>query len=225
MQTCNNKSNHYVQYYDEFSQAMRFRFACKKFDENKKIPCDVLYSILESGRLSPSSFGLEPTRMIVVKTKSMREKIKQACWNQDQISQASEVIVFSSLKADMLPNTNYILGKFSRRLKTSDEIKHYAKERYGNRKLEALGYISDIEKLGLWSAHQAYIMATTVMNHAAFLGIDSCMIEGFDKSQIESSLDMDTFKEQVSLVLCLGYRNMPQSNRLRMSLDEIVKFV
>ncbi|RDU72754.1 NAD(P)H-dependent oxidoreductase [Helicobacter aurati] len=218
-------STSYTEQHDKFSQAMRFRFACKKFDENKKIPSNVFHSLLESARLSPSSFGLEPTRMLIVQTKNMRKSIKETCWNQDQITQASEVIVFTSLKVDMLPQTNYILEKFARRVKSNEEIKHYAEERYGKRKLEKLGYISDIEKLGLWSAHQAYIMATTVMNHAAFLGIDSCMIEGFDKAQIESLLKIDTFKEQVSLVLCLGYRAMQQSKRLRMPLDEIVKFI
>ncbi len=210
---------------DAFLQAMQSRFACKIFDKTKKIPDDIFAAILESGRLAPSSFGLEPTRMILVQSDIMKEQIKQACWGQAQITDASATIIYTSLKTDMLPHTNYIFDKFARRVKTSEEIKHYAYERYGQRKLEALGYIADTEKLGLWSGHQAYIMATTMMNHAAFLGIDSCMIEGFDKKIIESVLALDTFKEQVTLVMCLGYRGMPQSKRLRMSLDEIVRII
>ncbi|WP_285818382.1 NAD(P)H-dependent oxidoreductase [Helicobacter bilis] len=216
---------HEIMKNDAFLQAMRLRFACKIFDKTKKIPNDEFQAILESGRLAPSSFGLEPTRMILVESNEMRERVKEACWGQNQIVDASCVIIYTSLKVDMLPHTNYIINKFSRRLKTQEEIKHYANERYGQRKLETLGYTADIEKLGLWSAHQAYIMATTMMNHAAFLGIDSCMIEGFDKKALESVLEMDSFKEQVSLLLCLGYRNMPQSKRLRMSLDEIVRSI
>lgn len=216
---------HEIMKNDAFLQAMRLRFACKIFDKTKKIPNDEFQAILESGRLTPSSFGLEPTRMILVESNEMRERVKEACWGQNQIVDASCVIIYTSLKADMLPHTNYIINKFSRRLKTQEEIKHYANERYGQRKLETLGYTADIEKLGLWSGHQAYIMATTMMNHAAFLGIDSCMIEGFDKKALESVLEMDSFKEQVSLLLCLGYRNMPQSKRLRMSLDEIVRSI
>ena len=210
---------------DAFLNAMQSRFACKIFDKTKQIPSDIFEAILESGRLSPSSFGLEPTRMILVHSDSMKEKVKQACWGQNQITDASATIIYTSLKVDMLPHTNYVFNKFSRRVKTLEEIKHYSHERYGQRKLETLGYISDIEKLALWSGHQAYIMATTMMNHAAFLGIDSCMIEGFDKKEIESVLSIDTFKEQVTLLLCLGYKDMPQSKRLRMSLDDIVRIV
>lgn len=210
---------------DAFLESMQSRFACKIFDKTKQIPSDIFEAILESGRLSPSSFGLEPTRMILVQSDLMKEKVKQACWGQNQITDASATIIYTSLKVDMLPHTNYVLNKFLRRVKTPTEVQHYANERYGKRKLEALGYLSDIEKLGLWSGHQAYIMATTMMNHAAFLGIDSCMIEGFDKEEIESVLSLDTFKEQVTLVLCLGYRDMPQSKRLRMSLDDIIRIV
>lgn len=211
--------------HDAFLGAMQSRFACKKFNKTKKIPNEVFEAILESGRLSPSSFGLEPTRMIIVQTQDMKEKIKAVCWNQSQITDAAQTIIFTSLKVDMLPHTNYIYNKFARRVKTQDEIKQYALERYGKRKLEALGYTTDLEKLGLWSAHQAYIMATTIMNHAAFLNIDSCMIEGFDKKEIESVLELDTFKEQVALLLCLGYRDMDQTPRLRMNLSEIVRYI
>ncbi|RDU66553.1 NAD(P)H-dependent oxidoreductase [Helicobacter didelphidarum] len=210
---------------DIFLDAMQFRFACKVFDKHRKISDDEFEAILESGILSPSSFGLEPTRMLIVRTQEMREKIKEACWNQDQITDASQTIVFTSLKVDMLPNTNYVFNKFARRVKSADKIKYYATERYGKNKLENSGFLTDIEKLGLWSIHQAYIMATTMMNHAAFLGIDSCMIEGFDKNLLESTLQLDTFQEQVALVLCLGYRNMEQSPRLRMNKHEIIKFI
>lgn len=210
---------------DAFLDAMQSRFACKIFDKTKQIPSDIFESILESGRLAPSSFGLEPTRMILVQSDSMREQVKQACWGQNQITDASATIIYTSLKSDMLPHSNYVFNQLSRRVKTDEEIKYYTKKRYGQMKLEALSYLSDIEKLGLWSGHQAYIMATTMMNHAAFLGIDSCMIEGFDKKEIESCLSLDTFKEQVTLILCLGYRAMPQSKRLRLPLEDIVRII
>ncbi|MWV61816.1 NAD(P)H-dependent oxidoreductase [Helicobacter saguini] len=208
---------------DLFLNASKFRFACKVFDKDKKIPCGQWHAILESGRLAPSSFGLEPTRMIVVKSKAAKEAVKKACWEQKQITDASHTIIFTSLKCDMLPGTNYIRNKFARRTKTSEELDYYIKERYGRMKLETLGYTADIEKLGMWSAHQAYIMATAMMYHAAFLKIDSCMIEGFDKVELEKYLQMDTFKEQVSLVLCLGYRAMEQGKRNRMDIHDLVR--
>lgn len=210
---------------DEYLKAMEFRFACKVFDKNKKIPSEEFRAILESGRLSPSSFGLEPTRLILVDSIESKKSVREACWGQAQITDASHTIIFTSLKCDMLPNTNYIYNQFARRAKSKQDIEYYTKVRYGEMKLDALGYTYDLEKLGMWSAHQAYIMATTMMNHAAFLKIDSCMIEGFDKKSLESILNLDTFKEQVSLVLCLGYRAMEQGKRNRLDLDSLIKTI
>ena len=47
-------------------QAYNFRHACKVFDADKKISDDDFLFILETGRLSPSSFGFEPWKFLVV---------------------------------------------------------------------------------------------------------------------------------------------------------------
>lgn len=64
---------------NKFLEAMRFRHACKIFDENKKIDEDKFLDILESGRLSPSSMGMEPTRFIVIENKRLKEELKPLC--------------------------------------------------------------------------------------------------------------------------------------------------
>ncbi|MFZ5375912.1 MAG: DUF309 domain-containing protein, partial [Campylobacterota bacterium] len=69
----------------EFLKAMEFRHACKRFDTEKKIPSEQFDSILEVARLSPSSFGMEPWRLIVVRNPSLRKALKPSCWNQSQI--------------------------------------------------------------------------------------------------------------------------------------------
>lgn len=209
---------------DDFLQAMNFRHACKNFDASKKIDKDILDNLLEVGRLSPSSFGLEPTRMIVIKDSLKREELRICAWGQKQIVDASEVIIFTSLKADLMPNSNYIINKFRNRFKNEEDVQHYIKVRYGGKFLKENGY-SDIEKIGMWSALQAYIMATTIMNYAAFLKIDSCMIEGFIKDDVEKFLQIDPFKEQVTLILCLGFRADIQGERKRTNINELVKYI
>ena len=60
---------------NKFLEAMRFRHACKIFDENKKIDEDKFLDILESGRLSPSSMGMEPTRFVIIENTQLKRKI------------------------------------------------------------------------------------------------------------------------------------------------------
>lgn len=63
-----------------------------------------------------------------------------------------------------------------------------------------------------------------MMNYAAYLGIDSCAIEGFDDKAVNNALGIDTFKECVSMILTFGYRIKEQQKRYRLNLDEIVEY-
>ena len=71
---------------NKFLESVYFRHSCKLFDENKKIPKEVFDEILEVGRLSPSSFGLEPTRLLVLRS----DEAKRLCIHYAGISPKSQ---------------------------------------------------------------------------------------------------------------------------------------
>ena len=200
-----------------FLEVMRFRHACKVFDSSKKIPQNHLDIIIESGRLTPSSFGLEPTRLLIVRDDNIKQNLKPFCWNQAQITDSSEVVIYLSKIADMAHTTNYATQMFERKVGGSNpqevraKLKAYKDERYAGF-LAQNGYV-DSRSIYHWSAKQAYLMASSMMNCAAFLGIDSCAIEGFDKDDVEAFLGLDTLKEQVALLICFGYRVAPPKHK------------
>lgn len=213
-----------------FLEAMRFRHACKVFDSTKKIPQNHLDIIIESGRLTPSSFGLEPTRLLVVRDSSVRESLKPLCWNQSQITDSSEVVIYLSKIADMSHTTNYATQMFERKVGGSKpeevraKLKAYKDERYAGF-LAQNGYV-DSSSIYQWSAKQAYLMASSMMNCAAFLGVDSCAIEGFDRGELEEFLGIDTFSEQVALLVCFGYRIAPPKHKApRIAFNEFAKIL
>lgn len=205
---------------NEFLKAMDFRHACKVFDENKKIPQDQFLDILESGRMSPSSMGMEPTRILVIRDKKLKEQLREACWNQIQITSCSELVVLKSLISPLKAPSNYVDFMSFRRGKTPEQRDKWVGF-YANflEKKEAKG-----ESIANWSARQAYIMGSSMMNCAAFMGIDSCAIEGFEPDLVHKILGIDTFKEFVSLIIPFGYRIKEQQQRYRLSLDEIVEY-
>lgn len=207
---------------DSFRKMLYFRHACKIFDVNKKISTEDFEFILEAGRLSPSSFGLEPTRMMVIRDKALREKMKPLCWNQEQITTASELVVFKSRVADLKAPTNYVSAMVARR---SDK----ASSAYTAYQQRIRGFLVANDLLGEniinWTSRQAYIMASSMMNCAAFLGIDSCPIEGFERGPIEELFGIDTFKERIVLMVPFGYRlNEQPPRKFRLSLDELVEY-
>ena len=76
---------------------LNWRYAVKKYDSTKKISTDDFNTVKESLRLSPSSFGLQPLKYIVIENKELREELKVHSFNQSQITDASHMIVFCSL--------------------------------------------------------------------------------------------------------------------------------
>ena len=215
---------------DAFLEAMRFRHACKVFDSTKKIPQNHLDIIIESGRLTPSSFGLEPTRLLIVRDSSIKQSLKPHCWNQAQITDSSEVVIYLSKIADMSHTTNYATQMFERKVGGSKpeevraKLKAYKDERYAGF-LAQNGYV-DSRSIYQWSAKQAYLVASSMMNCAAFLGVDSCAIEGFDKGELEEFLAIDTFSEQVALLVCFGYRVAPPKHKApRIAFNEFAKIL
>lgn len=203
----------------EFLTAMKFRHACKQFDTEKQIPQEEFDSLLEVARTSPSSFGMEPWRMIVIRKPALRKALKSACWNQNQITECSELVVFTTDNDTVRSGTSYVRKMFERRGLPSDAVDTYMGV-YKN-------YLEPIEcdevLLENWTAKQCYIAMANMMTYAATLGIDSCPIEGFDKESVEAILDLE-YGHSVAVICAFGYRVNPQSEQKRLELKQIVEY-
>lgn len=203
----------------EFLEAMAFRHACKRFDTTKSIPQEQFESILEVARISPSSFGMEPWRLIVVRNDSLRKALKPLCWNQNQITECSELVILTTDNDIVRSRSPYVRKMFERRGLESEAVDTYVGV-YKN-------YLAPLENdellLENWTAKQCYIAAANMMTYAATLKIDSCPIEGFEKEQVEAVLDLPQGKT-VALICAFGYRINPQSEQKRLSIKEIVEY-
>ncbi|MDK9693136.1 MAG: NAD(P)H-dependent oxidoreductase [Sulfurimonas sp.] len=204
-----------------FSQAMDFRHACKIFDESKKISDKEIREILEAGRKSPSSFGMEPWRFLVITNEELKAKLRPFCWNQPQITTCSHLVVILVAIESLRVESGVPAKRFQRREMPKEKFDFYI-DLYAKHLKTTLE--SDTNTL-CWSARQTYIAAANMMTCAATLGIDSCPIEGFEKERVEEILELDTKAYQLSLIIPFGYRVNEQSPQLRLSFDEVVEFI
>ena len=74
---------------------LNWRYATKQFDQNKKLNEEQLSTLLKSINLAPTSFGLQPFQVIVVEDLKIREKLKEVSFMQNQITEASHLIIFA----------------------------------------------------------------------------------------------------------------------------------
>lgn len=206
---------------NEFMEAMNFRHACKIFDETKKISDEDMRYILEIGRKSPSSFGMEAWKFLVITNDALKAKLKPACWDQAQITSCSHLVIVLAGIDSVKVESGEVKKRFARREMPQDMLDMYM-GLYADHLKETL---SSDESIYAWTSKQTYIAAANMMTAAAFIGIDSCPIEGFDKKQVEEVLSLDRTKYQLSMVLPFGYRSNPQSEQLRLPFDDIVEFM
>ena len=206
---------------NKFSEAMAFRHACKIFDESKKISDEKMHYILEAGRTSPSSFGMEAWKFLVIMNEELKAKIRPLCWNQPQITTCSHLVIVLAGIENAKPSSGEVEKRFARRPLDKEALEGYV-GLYSNHLAEIL---SSDKNIYAWTARQTYIAAANMMTAAAFEGIDSCPIEGFEKENLEKLLELDTSKYQIAMLLPFGYRINEQSKQLRLDFDEVVEFL
>jgi nitroreductase len=211
---------------DKLLEAHEFRYACKEFDPEKRIPPEDFEFILETGRLSPSSFGWEPWKFIVIQNMDLREKLKEFTWGgQRQLPTASHFILLMVRRAkDTKAGSDYLkyIAKDVQNL--PPDIVDMKLNFYKNFQENDFDLTND-RKLFDWACKQVYIPLANMMTSAAYIGIDSCPIEGFHRDKVESILNeegiIDTTQFGLSVMVAFGYRSketrVPEKTRQLLS--------
>lgn len=172
-------------------EKLNWRYATKMFDKSKKISDDDLNILIESLRLTPSSFGLQPWKFVLVKNIDLREKIKDASYGQTQMTDASDLIVLCAKETLTEDDVVKITGN---------------NEGYKNMIMGGIKNKSNDEILN-WNAKQVYLALGFLLETAAIMNIDACPMEGFDNTKVDEILGLNE-KGLKSVVICpVGYRS------------------
>jgi nitroreductase len=199
---------------NEILALFRRRFACHSFVAGRDIPAEDLETILEAGRLSPSSFGLEQWKFVVVTKAAEKAALQAASFDQPQVGNASVVVVILAKIADMDPDSDYIKTLMER---------EYPGEALAPALANYRGFhaMTDVKA---WSITQCHIAAANMMTAASALGLDSCAIGGFLPDQVKRVLEIDGDRYEVALLLPLGYCAESVPEKQRLPLSELVEY-
>jgi nitroreductase len=210
--------------------AFHFRHACKEFDPARKIPADAFETILETGRLSPSSFGYEPWRFVVIQAPALRERLLPVTWGaQKTLPTASHYVAILVRKGGMRYDGDHVQHMMN-------DVYQFPPERIeGRNKVYRKFQESDFKLLDSeralfdWGCKQAYIALGNMMTSAALIGVDSCPIEGYDQADAEAVLAeagvLDTQEWGLAVMVAFGYRVKPQSTKVRQAMADVVRWV
>ncbi|QTN32438.1 NAD(P)H-dependent oxidoreductase [Akkermansiaceae bacterium] len=182
--------------------ALRFRYATKAFDPTRKIPADTWAAIETSLTLTPSSFGLQPWKFLVVDCPETREKLKAASWGQPQLTDASHLVVLTA-------RTDLSQADIDAWVSRLSEVQ--------GTPVEALAGLSgmiasftgamDATAKQAWNTRQVYIALGQLMASAAVLGIDTCPLEGISPADYDEILRLEGSGYATAVACALGYRS------------------
>lgn len=194
----------------------------KQFDNTRKIDAPVWTALEESLLLSPSSFGLQPWKFIVIDDSQLRTQLRVASWNQSQITDASHLVVFAR-RSEI----------------TSDDVERYV-ERIAQVRGVTTASVGDYKKLMLgslstmdasakseWSARQVYIALGFFLEAAALLGVDACPMEGIDPAKYDAMLGLAARGYTTTVAATVGYRAASDLQatlaKVRFPMDQIIE--
>ncbi len=180
---------------------LKWRYATKKFNNDKSLSDNQLQLIKEAFNLTATSYGLQPIKLLIIKDKALQKDLVQHSMDQEQVAQASHVLVFCiETKLDK----NYIETYFDRVQdirNTPDEIlqpfEDYLISDFKNKTQEHLEE---------WATKQAYLAMGNLLTVCAIEGIDNCPMEGFDPEAYDRILELHERNLKSVLVMPVGFR-------------------
>lgn len=202
--------------------ALTWRRAVRTFDPTKKVSDEDLKTILESANLSPSSYGIEPWKFIVVNNPEVRMKLRTAGYDQPKITHASHLIIVTQ-RTDIENLVSELVSRTATsQNKNSDELDGFKQMVEG-----AISYKGNDVARNEWLVRQTYIALGLMIETASLLGVDNGPMEGFDVSKVNEILGLTEKNLSVVTMLTLGYRdnNEKLTPKVRREYSDVVEFV
>ncbi len=209
---------------DHLLGQLRWRYAVKKFDGEKKIPAETWTALEESLVLSSSSYGLQPWKFFVVETPEIRAELLPHSWGQKQVVEASHLVVFA-LKNDIGAAD---AERLARRTAELHAVPVASTDGYRKMMTNSLTSKPQAE-VDVWMTHQVYIALGHFLTAAALLGVDACPMEGFVPAKYDHILGLPAKGYRSVVLATVGYRAADDPNarkpKVRFPVAEVVEYL
>jgi nitroreductase len=187
----------------ELLKALEWRYATKRFDNTKKIPVAVWDALEKALILTPTSYGLQPYKFIVLTDAKKRTELVPHSWNQTQVADCSHYVVFTS-------RTQMAEADVDRWIRRLAEVRGVTAESLSPYRGMMVSNIVHGERGKMapeWARLQTYIALGNLMTCAAVIGVDACPMEGIVPKEYDRILNLANSGFATVVACALGYRS------------------
>ena len=206
-------------------EKLNWRYATKQFDPDRKISPEDWAMLEEALVLTPSSFGLQPWKFVVVDDPDTREELVHASYGQQQVASASHLVVFNIKK-------NFGEQEIEAHLKRIAEVRGISPELLDTlRGMMVASLINGMNHAArkAWATNQTFIALGNFLASAAWLGIDACPMGGFDPEKYDRILGLDKQGLTTVVIAAAGYRTVADKyaglKKVRFPKEEVLQHV
>jgi nitroreductase len=182
--------------------SLKWRYATKKFNADVALKDEQIQYLIESIRMAPTSYGLQPFHVHVISDRELMSSLTPASYGQAQLASCSHLFVFSTInKLD-----NAYVDKYVENMATIRNVNADSIEAYSNTMKGFLSTLSEVEKKE-WAKRQAYLAMGFLLAACAESQIDSCPMEGFISAEYDRILNLEEQGLSSAVVVPVGIRS------------------
>ncbi len=208
----------------ELLDKLNWRYATKAMN-GEKVTQDKIDNIIEAASLAPTSSGLQPFEILVITNQEIKEKIRPVAWNQSVITDCSHLFVFAAWDT-------YTADRINKMFDLTNTVRGFENEGWENYRQMLLSNYpqKDAEENFNHAAKQAYIAFSQAIIAAAFQGVDSTPLEGFDADAVDKILGLREKGLRSCVMLPVGYRDAEKDwlvnlTKVRKSKEDLVTVI
>ncbi|SDE98786.1 Nitroreductase [Mucilaginibacter pineti] len=188
---------------ENIKEHLNWRYGVKRYDSTKKVQQQDMDKLQDAIRLAPSSYGLQPYKVLFIEDPDVRAKLSVASFHQPQVTEASCLIVFA---IETTIDETFIDNYFSKMCSTRGIKLEGILEKHRNSVVNAISRKQNDEKLS-WATHQAYLALGFLLMAAAEMKIDANAMEGFMPYQYDEILGLKQKGLHAVVIAAVGYRH------------------
>ncbi len=202
-------------------QALNWRYAVKQFSE-QRLDERQIQLLLEATRLSPSAYGLQPYKLLLIEDKTLRAELLQHSYKQQKVVDSSHLVVFAAYR-DI---DNRFIEEHIARLAEDRVLEPTAQQGMQQHYQQVLVEQPDQHQRQQWARDQTYLALGNFLTSAAVLEIDACPMTGLIAEEYDRLLGLDSLGLTTVAIATLGSRH-PQDSyatepKVRLAMDELV---
>ncbi len=182
-------------------ESLNWRYATKKFDPEQKISPEIWNQIEAALVLTPSSFGLQPWKFVVVTDQSIKEQLPTISFSQRQPADCSHLVVICRLNQMSDEYVHQYVDYMA-------QTRNLPLEAVAEIRQRMLGFVQSRtpDQLCAWMEKQCYIALGNLLTTASMLGVDNCPMEGLNADEYDKILALDKLGCHAIALCALGFR-------------------